>query len=238
LVRGTFCYAPNHTLDRKNSYGGNNTSVKEATKNCSASKRYGNSQSTANGKNTSAQHAFKPDAIKNFVEKEVDDKVVKGQVRVVLWEDIKDNHPGQLKVSSVAAIPHKSRAYRSILDLSFVLRLEDGASSNQSTSPRKKGAPRGAINQLGHFLKCIVHVFAEANDDAVILMAKRDIQDGFSGSSTAAKERSGISAIYIATVTNGTMPAGGTKLATNGMGGLCTIFLRCIRHGKRHCSQL
>jgi hypothetical protein len=60
----------------------------------------------------------------------------------------------------------------------------------------KKGAPRGAINQLGHFLKCIVHVFAEADDDAVILMAKWDIQDGFSGSSTAATERSGISAIY------------------------------------------
>ena len=72
--------------------------------------------------------AIEPDAIANFVEKEVDDKVVKGQVRAVLWDDIKDNHPGQLKVSSVAAIPHKSRAYRSILDLSFVLRLEDGAS--------------------------------------------------------------------------------------------------------------
>ena len=73
--------------------------------------------------------ALEPDAIANIVEKEVDNKVVKGQVRAVLWDDIKDNHPGQLTgVSSVAAIPHKSRAYRSILDLSFVLRLEDGAS--------------------------------------------------------------------------------------------------------------
>ena len=72
--------------------------------------------------------ALEPDAIANFVEKEVDTKVVKGQVRAVLWDDIMDNHPGQLTVSSVAAIPHKSRAYRSILYLSFVLRLEDGAS--------------------------------------------------------------------------------------------------------------
>ena len=62
------------------------------------------------------------------MEKEVDNKVVKGQVRAVLWDDMKDNHPRQLKVSSVAAIPHKSRAYRSILYLSFVLWLEDGAS--------------------------------------------------------------------------------------------------------------
>ena len=72
--------------------------------------------------------ALEPDAIANFVEKEVDNKVVKGQVRAVLWDDIKDNHPGQLQVSSVAAIPHKSRAYRSILYLSFVLWLKDGAS--------------------------------------------------------------------------------------------------------------
>jgi hypothetical protein len=57
--------------------------------------------------------ALEPDAIANVVENEVDNKVVKGQVRAVLWDDIKDNHPGQLpRVSSVATIPHKSRAYR------------------------------------------------------------------------------------------------------------------------------
>ena len=73
--------------------------------------------------------ALEPDAIANVVENEVDNKVVKGQVSAVLWDDIKDNHPGQLTGrSSVATIPHKSRAYRSILYLSFVLRLEDGAS--------------------------------------------------------------------------------------------------------------
>ena len=42
----------------KNSYGGNNTSVTEATRNYSASKRYGNSQSTANGKNTAGQQSY------------------------------------------------------------------------------------------------------------------------------------------------------------------------------------
>ncbi len=71
------------------------------------------------------QSALKPNAIGHFAE-EVSSKVTKGQARVVFWDDIKSNHPKQLKVSPVAAIPHKLQAYRSILDLSFKLRLEDG----------------------------------------------------------------------------------------------------------------
>jgi hypothetical protein len=69
--------------------------------------------------------ALEPDAIAHF-EEEVKDKVAKGQACMVLWDNIKHNHPRQLKVLSVAAIPHKSRAYRAILDLSFALYLEDG----------------------------------------------------------------------------------------------------------------
>ena len=98
---------------------------------------------------------------------------------MVLWDDIKDNHPCQLKVSPVAAIPHKSRAYRSILDLSFALRLEDGGVVKSVNDTTEKLAPRGAIDQLGHLLKRIIQAFAEADKDAVILMAKWDIQDGF-----------------------------------------------------------
>ena len=110
---------------------------------------------------------------------EVTDKVAQGQACVVLWDDIKDNHPCQLKVSPVAAIPHKSRAYRSILDLSFALRLEDGGVVKSVNDTTEKLAPRGAIDQLGHSLKRIIQAFAEADKDAVILMAKWDIQDGF-----------------------------------------------------------
>jgi hypothetical protein len=63
--------------------------------------------------------------------------------------------------------------------LSFKLRLIPGkviASINDTT---EKWATRGAIDQLDHLLKRIIHSFAEANDDAKILMAKWDIQDGF-----------------------------------------------------------
>jgi hypothetical protein len=86
---------------------------------------------------------------------------------------------GNLKSPKVAAIPHKSRAYRSILDLSFALRLEDGGIIESVNNMMVKLAPKGAINQLGHSLKQIIHAFAKADDDAVILMAKWDILDGF-----------------------------------------------------------
>ena len=122
--------------------------------------------------------ALEADAIKHFAE-EVTDKVAKGQARVVLWDDIKHDHPRQLKISPVAAIPHKSRAYRSILDLSFSLRLENGGVIESVNDATQKLAPRGAIDQLGHSLKRIIHAFAEVEEDAVVLMAKWDIQDGF-----------------------------------------------------------
>ena len=98
---------------------------------------------------------------------------------MVLWDDIKDNHPRQLKVSPVAAISHKSKACRSILDLSFALRLRDGSVIESVNVTTEKWAPRGAIDHFGHSLKHIIHAFAEADDDAVIIVAKWDIQDGF-----------------------------------------------------------
>jgi hypothetical protein len=94
---------------------------------------------------------------------------------VVLWDDIKSNHPRQLKVSPVAAIPHKSWAYRSILDLSFKLCLEDGGIVEWVKDTTEKWAPKGAIGQLEHSFKRLIHAFAKADDDAVILLAKWDI---------------------------------------------------------------
>ncbi len=40
-------------------------------------------------------------------------------------------------------------------------------------------APKGALDQLGHALSCIIHAFAKANDNDKIFMAKWDIKDGF-----------------------------------------------------------
>jgi hypothetical protein len=110
---------------------------------------------------------------------EVREKVANGQARVVLWDEIKGNPPPQLKISPVAMIPHKSRQFRAILDLSFPVKLEDGSvvpSVNDSTT---KTAPRGAIDQIGHSLQRIIHAFATADENDKIFMAKWDIKDGF-----------------------------------------------------------
>ena len=110
---------------------------------------------------------------------EVKAKAAKNQVKVVLWDDIKHNPPPQLKISPIAMIPHKSRKYRAILDLSFSLRLEDGNRVPSVNEASVKTAPRGAIDQMGHTLQRIIHAFAQADPEAKIFMAKWDIKDGF-----------------------------------------------------------
>ena len=107
------------------------------------------------------------------------EKVAANQARVVLWDEIKASPPSKLKISPIAMIPHKSRGYRAILDLSFRLRLSDGShvlSVNESTT---LSAPRGTIDQLGHTLSCIIHAFTETHPEASIFMAKFNIKDGF-----------------------------------------------------------
>ena len=106
-------------------------------------------------------------------------KVRVGQAKLVLWDDIKDNPPPQLKISPIAAIPHKSKAFRSILDLSFSLRLTNGGILESVNDSTVKMAPRGALDQLGQALSRIIHAFAAADEDAKIFMAKWDIKDGF-----------------------------------------------------------
>ena len=61
--------------------------------------------------------ATTPEAIKHFAE-EIKEKLRMNQACLVPWDDIKDNPPPQLKISPIVAIPHKSKAFRSILDLS------------------------------------------------------------------------------------------------------------------------
>lgn len=110
---------------------------------------------------------------------EVQDKVKKGQAKLVKWADIKHDPPRNLKISPVAMVPHKSRPYRAILDLSYSIMLSPIEEIPSVNSTSEKTAPRGAISQIGHALGRIIHAFASAKDDAKIFMAKWDIKDGF-----------------------------------------------------------
>ncbi len=135
------------------------------------------------------ESALTPEAIAHFGV-EVAEKVKTGQATVVDWEDIRHNPSEQLKISPIAAIPHKSKAYRSILDLSFRLRLHDGRELLAVKDTSTKTAPQGSINQIGHSLKRIIHAFAEASDDEKIFMANGMIRMG-SGGYSADKGRNG-----------------------------------------------
>jgi hypothetical protein len=122
--------------------------------------------------------ALSPVAIAHFAKESVA-KVTAGQAKLVLWDNIKDDPTIWLKISPIAAIPHKSKAFWSILDLSFWLHLKYGGFLESVNGATVKLAPRAALDQLGHALSRIIHTFAEASEDDKIFMAKWDIKDGF-----------------------------------------------------------
>jgi hypothetical protein len=117
------------------------------------------------------QSALSPEAIQHFAE-EIKEKIRTNQARVIEWDTIKDNPPPELKISPIAAILHKLKAFLSILDLSFCLRLCNGGFP-------EKMAPGGAIDQIRKCLTRIIHALAKADNNSKIFMAKWDITDGF-----------------------------------------------------------
>jgi hypothetical protein len=122
--------------------------------------------------------ALSVEALKHFKE-DAFKKVATGQATIVNWDTIKDDPPPQMKVSPIAAILHKSKAFRLILYLSFLLRLQDGTKLPAVNDSTTKTALSGAINQLGHSLQWVIHAFTEADKSNKIFMAKWDIKDGF-----------------------------------------------------------
>jgi len=124
------------------------------------------------------ESALTPEALAHFAQ-EAKEKVAAGATRIFFWDDIKKKIPKDMKVSPVAAIPHKSKAFRTILDLAFSLKLKPTGCVPSVNENSVKTAPAGAIDQLGHVLKRLIHAFAEAPSDALILEAKWDITNGF-----------------------------------------------------------
>ena len=117
------------------------------------------------------QSALTPNVLNHFAAEAIK-KVRTNQARIVAWYNIKDNPPPQLKISPIAAIPHKSKAYRSILDLSFRLRLENGGVRASVNDTKTKTAPKGAIDHIGECLSRLIHAFVEADPMAKIYIIK------------------------------------------------------------------
>ncbi len=108
---------------------------------------------------------------------ETNGKVTNGFARKVKWKEIQHNIPPKLKLSPVAMIPHKSRAFRCILDLSFTLKVSKTASVNDTTV---KMAPAAAMDELGSALKRIINQINDCQTAGrKVKFAKLDIKDGF-----------------------------------------------------------
>ena len=123
--------------------------------------------------------AYLPGAVE-FLQTETEEKVRNGYARVVRWKDIKDNIPLLLKISPVAMVPHKSKLFRVIMDLSFQFKKKDGSKWESVNSATTKLAPQEAMGQLGSVLRRIVALMADHCDpNRPFKFSKLDIKDGF-----------------------------------------------------------
>ena len=89
-----------------------------------------------------------------------------------LW-DIKTKIPTTFKISPVAMIPHKSKPYSCILDISFTL-FNKGVKCASVNYKTTKMARLEAMDQLGFVLKWIIHA-----KKVHIKSTKLDVKDGF-----------------------------------------------------------
>jgi hypothetical protein len=120
----------------------------------------------------------KRDAVRQL-RRETTEKIACGYARTVRWGDIVHNIPPKLKISPVAMIPHKSKKYRCILDLSFTL-YEGGKSYPSVNDTTNRLAKPEAMTQLGNCLKRIVASMADNFDkNRPFMFCKLDIKDGF-----------------------------------------------------------
>ena len=122
--------------------------------------------------------ARQPEA-KAYLQKETQAKIKAGHMKVVKWKDIKGKIPSNMKISPVALIPHKSRSFRVILDLSHQLRMKGKKckSVNDSTIHL---APQAPMKEIGLVLKRIIHTMVDNYmQDRPFAFAKLDIKDGF-----------------------------------------------------------
>ena len=102
-----------------------------------------------------------------------------GYARVVKWGDIKNDIPPNLKISPVAMIPHKSKPYRCILDLSFGLE-HNGITYPSVNELTNKLANQLSMGQLGFVVWRLINVMeANRQQGMPFWFAKLDVKDGF-----------------------------------------------------------
>ena len=98
-----------------------------------------------------------------YLLKETDEKVKNGYAKVMRYGDIMHALPSKLKFSSVATIPHKSRSFRTILDLSFQLR-HCGKLAESINLETVKLAPAESMIKLRNCVQRLIAILGENYD--------------------------------------------------------------------------
>ena len=127
--------------------------------------------------------ALTPEAIRLITE-DVMYQVDAGFSRIVLWEDLKENMPPNLKVSPLAVVPQTGRRGRLILDLSFGVRRSHGPDKGKIIQPSvnettQKLSPQQPLDELGSVLPRIFDFMAKTPLEDDIMFSKIDLSDGF-----------------------------------------------------------
>jgi hypothetical protein len=106
-----------------------------------------------------------------------------GFFKVILWEELKQLRPPNLKISPVAAVPQVGRRPHIILDLSFpVYQDVDGiitATQASVNNTMALQAPKEAVCKIGKVLPRLLTYMQDTLAGLHILMSKLDISDGF-----------------------------------------------------------
>ena len=110
---------------------------------------------------------------------EVLERVKDGCAKLIKWDDIKHNPPTNLKVSPLAAIPHKSREFRMILDLSYNIKVNGIKLQSVNETSNKNLAPQHAMFELGNVILRIVWALATVDPNIPFLFTKVDLKDGY-----------------------------------------------------------
>ena len=115
-----------------------------------------------------------------FLQQETTEKVAHNFAKLVKWSDIKNNLPTNFKLSPVAMVPHKSKLFRVILDLTFQLKKPDGTLWESVNSATTKHACQESMSQLGSVIRRLVATMADHYDPSKpFAFSKLDIKDGF-----------------------------------------------------------
>ena len=108
------------------------------------------------------------------------ERVNDGCAKIVKWSDIKHNPPPQLKISPIAAVPHKTRLFRMILDLSFSLTINNESVKAVNDASDKTLAPQHSMYELGNVIPRLIFAMALAPDsDIPFVFSKVDLKDGY-----------------------------------------------------------